>query len=369
MLDRDLKAGQSSVMVMKEQGPRQTYLLTRGQYDQPDKKQPVTAGAPEAVSSMGDELPRNRFGLARWLVSAEHPLTARVAVNRYWQILFGRGLVSTPDDFGSQGAFPTHPALLDWLALETMQGGWDTKRLIKTILMSATYRQTSSAPRSLIERDAQNVLLARAPRYRLPAEFIRDGALAIAGTLEQRIGGPSAYPNQPHGLWREISHFGYGNAFSAQAFYPSYGSGQHRRSMYTFWKRTSPPPSMIAFDAPTREVCAVERSRTNTPLQALVLLNDPEYVGAARALAALSMHDGGATDGDRIRFMFRRATTREPDATERKILRSRLDGALQKYRQDTDAATALASDNTPEHAAWTVVASIVLNLDEVITRE
>jgi hypothetical protein len=187
------------------------------------------------------------------------------------------------------------------------------------------------------------------------------------------VGGPSVYPSQPHGLWREISHFGYGNAFSAQAFYPSDDAGQHRRSMYTFWKRTSPPPSMIAFDAPTREVCAVERSRTNTPLQALVLLNDPEYIGAARSLAALAIEQGGTATEQRLDFIYRRAMARLPNAEEREILSRRLDQALKTYQQNSDAAQALSGDGvgdgSPELAAWTVVSSIVLNLDEVITRE
>ena len=377
VLEKDLKAGKASVMVMKEQGPRKTFVLTRGQYDQPDKKQPVGPDVPEAISTMQDKLPKNRLGLAQWLVSAEHPLTARVAVNRHWQMLFGRGLVSTPYDFGSQGAYPTDPALLDWLALEYRNSGWDTKRLIKSIVTSSTYRQSSSAPRELIQRDPQNELLARAPRFRMSAEFIRDGALAIAGTLDNRVGGPSVYPSQPHGLWREVSHFGYGNAFSAQAFYPSDKAGQHRRSMYTFWKRTSPPPAMIAFDAPSREVCAVERSRTNTPLQALVLLNDPQYVAAARQLAELAIKHGGDTVAERINLLFRRATSRLPHASESKILESRYEKTLTTYRQDPTAAQALVAEgatentveSTAEHAALTVVASIVLNLDEVITRE
>ena len=327
----------------------------------------IGAGAPGQQAP--DPSKATRLDLAHWLTRGDHPLTARVAVNRYWQMLFGRGLVSTANDFGSQGAYPTHPALLDWLALEFSQNGWDTKRLIKTILMSSTYRQSSSAPRALILRDPHNALLARGPRYRLPAEFIRDGALAIAGTLDDRVGGPSVYPSQPHGLWREVSHFGYGNAFSAQAFYPSDRSGQHRRSMYTFWKRTSPPPSMIAFDAPSREVCAVQRSRTNTPLQALVLLNDPEYIGAARDLASLAIKAGGGSADETIDSMFRRATSRRPDAPEREILRRRYQLALASYRQDAPAAHSLVAGGSAEHAAWTVVASIILNLDEVITRE
>jgi hypothetical protein len=284
-------------------------------------------------------------------------------------MLFGRGLVATPNDFGSQGAYPTHPELLDWLALQYIASGWDTKQLIKTMVMSATYRQSSSAPRELYERDPQNELLARAPRFRLPAEFIRDGALAVAGKLDDRIGGPSVYPSQPHGLWREVSHFGYGAAFSAQAFYPSDDAGQHRRSMYTFWKRTSPPPAMIAFDAPTREVCSVQRSRTNTPLQALVLLNDPEYVGAARQLAAVVMKEVDAAPDRQVANLFRRSTSRQPDDAELAILLRRFNDALEIYQKDDAARQALVIDGSAEHAAMTVVASIVLNLDEVLTRE
>ena len=311
----------------------------------------------------------SRLDLAHWLMASGNPLTARVAVNRYWQMLFGRGLVSTPNDFGSQGNYPTHPELLDWLALEFQQNGWNTKQLLKTILMSATYQQSSTAPVTRYRQDPQNELLARATRFRLPAEFIRDGALAIAGTLDSRVGGPSVYPNQPHGLWREISHFGYTKPFSAQAFYPSDATGQNRRSMYTFWKRTSPPPSMIAFDAPTREVCSVERSRTNTPLQALVLLNDPEYIDAARNLARATIAINAESVQQRIDFIFRRATSRLPDPTEQGILQARYKTLLMKFQKDRTATGDLAHQNQPELAAWTVLASTLLNLDEVITRE
>ncbi len=314
-----------------------------------------------------------RLTLAKWLVRDDHPLTARVAVNRYWQMLFGQGLVSTPDDFGSQGAYPTHPELLDWLAMEFRDSGWNIKQLLKTIVMSSTYRQSSSASREAYEQDPQNRWLARAPRYRLSAEFLRDGMLAVSGQLNRRVGGPSVYPSQPHGLWREISHFGYGNGFSAQAFYPSDPNGQSRRSMYTFWKRTSPPPSMIAFDAPTREVCAVMRSRTNTPLQALVLLNDPNYVSAATSLAKLAMVEGGESVGQQIDYMFRRAVSRFPTGEEKRVLSDRYESALAAYQKDPEAAAGLAGSETkPSNAvvaAWTVVASVVLNLDEVITRE
>ena len=314
-----------------------------------------------------------RLTLAKWLVRDDHPLTARVAVNRYWQMLFGQGLVSTPDDFGSQGAYPTHPELLDWLAIEFRDSGWNIKQLLKTIVMSSTYRQSSIASREAYDQDPQNQWLARAPRYRLSAEFLRDGMLAISGKLNRRVGGPSVYPSQPHGLWREISHFGYGNAFSAQAFYPSAPNGQSRRSMYTFWKRTSPPPSMIAFDAPTREVCAVRRSRTNTPLQALVLLNDPNYVAAARSLAKLAMTETGESVGQQIDYMFRRAVSRFPTGNERRVLSDRYEKALVAFQKDRKAAAGLAGSEIKSNdavvAAWTVVASVILNLDEVITRE
>ena len=339
---------------------------------------PITMAPWKFATLLGQSVPTDpdrptRLTLANWLVRQDHPLTARVAVNRCWQMLFGRGLVSTPDDFGSQGAYPTHPELLDWLAVEFRESGWDIKQLLKTMVMSSTYRQASAASRDLYERDPENRWLARAPRYRLSAEFLRDGALAISGQLDPRVGGPSVYPSQPHGLWREISHFGYGNAFSAQAFYPSDASGQYRRSMYTFWKRTSPPPSMIAFDAPTREVCAVNRSRTNTPLQALVLLNDPNYVAAAKSLARLAIAEGGESIGERLDFMFRRASSRFPTSQERQVLSDRYAKSLNAYQNDSEAAEGLAGDNqkfaASEVAAWTVVASIILNLDEVITRE
>ncbi len=331
----------------------------------PSSMSPWLINRPTAVRD--PNLP-TRLDLAHWLVDEQNPLTARVAVNRYWQTLFGRGLVSTPNDFGSQGSYPTHPELLDWLALYYREINWDTKQLIKTMVMSSTYRQSSAAPRDEIQNDPLNLWLSRAARYRLPAEFIRDGALAIAGPLNSRIGGPSVYPSQPHGLWREISHFGYGKAFSAQAFYPSDTQGLYRRSMYTFWKRTSPPPSLIAFDAPTREVCSVQRSRTNTPLQALVLLNDPEFVAAARMLAKRAMLEGGQSVEDRLQFMFRLATARLPDSAEQSLLINRYHSSLATYRK-APKSSAEDLDTHPELDAWSVVAAIVLNLDEVITRE
>lgn len=373
ILEKDLKAGRASVMVMKEKGPKQTYVLTRGEYNSPDKNQPVGAGVPSVLPSLDAYLPAegpaNRLSLARWLVDPEHPLTARVAANRIWEMFVGQGLVSTPNDFGMQGAYPTHPGLLDYLAADYIESGWDTKQLVKQIVMSATYRQASKAPRELYQQDPGNTLLARASRFRLPAEIVRDNALAIAGKLDTRVGGPSVYPSQPHGLWREVSHFGYGNAFTAQAFYPSDGNDLTRRSMYTFWKRTSPPPSLSAFDAPSREVCTVQRSRTNTPLQALVLLNDPEYVDAAKALAGLSIQKIEQGDEQRITFMFRRATGRSPEVWESAMLVTHMGFTFEKYVQDLDATNALTGGDSAELAALTSVATIILNLDEVITRE
>lgn len=373
ILEADLKAGRASVMVMKEQKPRQTYVLTRGEYNSPDKNQPVSAGVPSVLPPLDEYVseggPATRLSLAKWLVDPEHPLTSRVAVNRLWQQFVGQGLVTTLNDFGMQGAYPTHRGLLDYLASDYIESGWDTKRLVKQIVMSATYRQSSKAPRELYQQDPGNALLARASRYRLPAEIVRDNALAIAGKLDMRVGGPSVYPSQPHGLWREVSHFGYGNAFTAQAFYPSGGSDLTRRSMYTFWKRTSPPPSLMAFDAPSREVCTVQRSRTNTPLQALVLLNDPEYVDAARALAELADQQDVRDINEYIAYMFRRATGRLPKATESDLLLKHYLAAFDQYQSDLEATRKIVGSENVALAASTSTATVILNLDEVITRE
>ena len=269
--------------------PRPTFLLKRGAYDAPGER--VLAGTPASLPPFDSSWPRNRLGLARWLTSPRHPLTARVAVNRWWQAFFGRGIVATPEDFGSQGQLPSHPELLDWLARTLIDSGWDVKRLIRVIVTSATYRQSSDTSSELLARDPENILFARGPRFRLPAEMIRDGALAASGLLVDTIGGPPVKPFQPPGLWEEKS----GLTYQRDA-----GAGSHRRSLYTFWKRTSPPPAMLTFDATTREVCAVKRQTTATPLQALVLLNDPQYVEAAGALAQRAMKEGGPNLGERI---------------------------------------------------------------------
>lgn len=367
VLESDLEAGGASAMVMEEAGPRQTFVLTRGQYDQPDESQPVSAGVPAVLPPLDAEQP-GRLELARWLVSADHPLTARVAVNRIWQMLMGRGIVATLNDFGNQGSYPTHPELLDHLASRFVAQGWDVKRLVREIVTSAAYRQSSDVTPALLERDPANELLGRMVRRRLPAEFVRDGALHAAGLLETRVGGPSVYPVQPDGLWREVSHFGYPKAFTAQSFYPSRGADLRRRSLYTFWKRTSPPPSLAAFDAPTREVCAVDRAVTNTPLQALVLLNDPEYVGAARALAESLLEHEGDSDAARVRTLFERATSRPPEPVEASVLLRHLEAARARYAAEPDAARLATGRASVELASWASLATVVLNLDEAITR-
>jgi mono/diheme cytochrome c family protein len=369
-------------MVMAElPRPRETYMLVRGQYDKPGEK--VQAAVPSALPPLPRHAPANRLGLARWLVSADHPLTARVAVNRYWQMFFGTGLVRTPGDFGAQGATPSHPELLDWLAVEFMQPSqsrgakhWDIKHIVRLMVTSATYRQSSKVTADLLVRDRENTLLARGPRLRLQAEFIRDQALAISGLLNREIGGASVFPYQPPGLWQELASRGDSKNWSAQFFIQSHGRDLYRRSMYTFWKRTSPPPQMITFDAPDREVCTVHRSRTNTPLQALVLMNDPTYVEASRKLAERLMIEARSTES-RIILGFRLATARRPNAKEIAVLSKIFNEQRAIYREDAAKARELLShgesprnEQLPpaELAAWTIVAGTILNLDETVTK-
>ena len=374
VLEKRIKdAGKTTVMVMDSPGKRKTHILMRGEYNNPGEE--VTAGVPEMFAQLPDEQPANRLALARWLTSPDHPLTARVAVNRYWQLIFGTGLVRTAEDFGSQGEWPSHHTLLDTLAVRFLEGGWDVRELLKQMVMSDTYRQHSDISRQMLEADPQNRLLARAPRTRLPAELVRDNALAISGQLNLQIGGPSVFPEQPDGLWRQISHFGYGT-FTAQAYYPDAGEKITRRSMYTFWKRTSPPPSLSIFDAPTRETCTVRRLQTNTPLQALVLLNDPQYVKAAGALARRMIAEGGESTKNRISQAFRLATARLPKTNELEVLIAAYEREKARFTSDPAAARALLkeSENTntgtdPELAALTMIASTILNLNETITKQ
>ncbi len=359
------------VMVMEERlNPRQTYVRVRGQYDQLGEK--VNPGVPESILEFPEDLPQNRLGLAQWLLSDEHPLTSRVIVNRYWQLLFGQGLVDTPDDFGNQGSLPSHPELLDWLAITFRENGWNIKNLLKEMVMSRTYRQSSVATPELRERDPQNRLLARGPRYRLQAEMIRDNALAASGLLVPEIGGPSVFPYQPDGLWAETAASRYLNKYV-----PSEGDGLYRRSLYTFWKRTSPPPGMTTFDAAMRTHPTAQRGRTSTPLQALNTLNDPIYVESSRLLAERMMKKGGDLD-EQITFAFLALTSRYPEDWEVVELRHLYQKELSNYRSEPARAEKLlsvgehpadTSFEAPELAARTIVANTILNLDETMTKE
>ena len=362
-----------TTMVMKQMSkPRMTHVLGRGDYR--NKRDAVSAGVPGVLPPLPPDAPPNRLGLAKWLVDPSNPLTARVAVNRYWQMYFGTGIVKTSEDFGSQGEAPSHPALLDWLATEFVESGWDVKAMQRQIVTSTTYRQSSRVTPELHAKDSENRLLARGARFRLDAEVVRDNALAAAGLLNREIGGASVYPYQPPGLWEEMS---FGDRFTAQEYTPSHGQALYRRSMYTFWKRTVPPAQLATFDAPDREKCTVRRARTNTPLQALILMNDPTYVEAARALAE-KMIAASDDPAARLAYAFRRAMAREPTGGERDVLLTLLHQQLEEYRGNADAARELlavgeskpsASSDATELAAWTMVASTVLNLDETITKE
>jgi hypothetical protein len=355
------------IMVMKEMALRRpTFLLKRGAYDAPGEA--VEPGPPEKIFPFAPELPRNRLGLAKWVVDRRNPLTARVVVNRVWRMHFGRGLVETEGDFGTQGKLPTHPELLDWLARTFMDGGWDVKALHKLIVTSQTYQRSSQASAELVAKDPENHWFARGPKHRLRAELIRDNALAVSGLLSPRIGGHSVKPYQPEGLWEE--------AGTGKHYVQDKGEGLYRRSLYTFWRRTAPPPSMLIFDAPSREVCTARRETTTTPLQALVLLDDPQFVEAARVLAEHLVHDCGADVDARITKAFRLTTGREPAPRERAVLRQLYAEQLGLFEKDPAAVDSYLK--TGEHpldktlpgqqvAATAVMASTVMNLDEFIT--
>ncbi|WP_339730768.1 PSD1 and planctomycete cytochrome C domain-containing protein [uncultured Gimesia sp.] len=354
--------------------PRETFILNRGQYDQPTEK--VSTGVPGFLPELPGKAPANRMALAQWLTSRENPLVTRVAVNRFWEMLFGQGIVSTTADFGSQGDPPSHPKLLDWLSVDFYESGWDVKRIMKKILMSATYQQASAGTPELWKQDPQNRLLARGGRFRLQAEAIRDATLKVSGLLVERVGGASVNPYQPEGLWREVSHYGSSPA-TAQVFVQDHGEKLYRRSMYTYWKRTVPPPNMQTFDAPNREVCLVSRARTNTPLQSLVLLNDVQFVEASRNYAERIMKEGGTEIDSRIQFAFKEAQGRLPEAWEVKTAKAAYLRELKNYQSNESAALALLSQGESnrdeglppaEVAAWTAVASMIFNTYEFITR-
>lgn len=363
-----------SVMVMQErEEPRPTYLLQRGAYDAPDTSEQLFPGVPEFLPPLPEGAPNNRLGLALWLADPGHPLTARVAVNRFWQQIFGRGLVNTAEDFGVQGSPPSHPLLLDALAVQFRESGWDIKALLKTIVTSATYRQSSAVNETLLAADPDNRLYARAPRYRFSAEVVRDNALAASGLLAGRIGGPPAMPYQPEGLWDELA----GGA-NQGPYIQGKGEDLYRRSLYTHRKRTVPHPTLATFDAPSFEYCIARRGRTNTPLQALALLNDLTYVEAARNLAQRMLADVEGDIAARLGYGFRLVTGRHPTPAELDTLASGLEAFMQKYRQDSAAAEAfVAHGESPvpqtlpaqELAPYMTVAGVLLNLDEAITRE
>ncbi|MEM8487086.1 MAG: DUF1553 domain-containing protein [Bacteroidota bacterium] len=353
------------MMVMREmQERRPTHILRRGAYD--DKGEEVSPGTPAAMLAFDEALPQNRLGLATWLTDAQHPLTARVAVNRFWQMFFEQGLVVTPDDFGSQGALPSHPALLDWLATTFVDSDWDVKAMLKTIVMSSTYRQASAVSPELRSIDPANQLLARGPKKRLAAEMIRDNALATSALLVDKVGGPPVKPYQPAGLWKEKS----GTAYERDT-----GEGLYRRSLYTFWRRTSPPPSMITFDATRRNMCVVRRQQTSTPMQALVLLNDPQYVEASRILAQRLLQSSDASLQSTITQAFRLLTSRPPTAVELDIMRQTYEEQLAEFSANQADATQLlqigdtAWDRTlaPEKlAATTILVNTVMNFEAAI---
>jgi hypothetical protein len=345
---------------------RKTHVFIRGSFLSPGEE--VTPDTPHVFPAFGNDLPRNRLGLARWLVDRRNPLTARVVANRHWEQLFNKGIVLTSEDFGSQGVLPTHPALLDWLAVELMDNGWSLKKLAKTIVMSTTYRQSSRTTPEKLERDPENRLLFRGPRARLSAEQIRDQALAISGLLSQKLGGPSVMPPQPEGVWQVV--------YSDDRWVTSHGEDRYRRGIYTFWRRTSPYPSAMALDATSRETCTIRRVTTNTPIAAFALLNDPVYVEAAQALAREIVKHGGSDSQSQATYAFRRVLLRPPVASEVERLVTLYDSEHSHYENHRDAAIEMATSehtgaSTPDaasFAAWTVVSNVLLNLDETLTK-
>ena len=370
--ERKIGDGITSVMTMEDMPPgqmRPTYILRRGQYDQPEKDHKVTPGVPAMLPPLPKDAPANRLGLARWLVQPDQPLTARVAVNRLWIVAFGEGLVRTSEDFGLQGEMPSHPELLDWLASDFRKHGWDVKRTMRMLVTSETYKQSAKATAKAREVDPENRLLSRGPRMRMQGEFVRDNALFVSGLLVDKIGGPSVKPYQPPRVWEEVT-------ISGEGYVPDHGDKNYRRSMYTYWKRTAPHPAMIVFDAPSREKCVGNRPRTNTPLQALVTLNDPQFVEAARAFAERIVKSSASRD-ERIDFATRHALGRPATARERDLLGRLVETETERFKADPKRAESLlkvgesprdAAIPVVEHAAWTMLANTVMNLDEFLVK-
>ncbi|MEY4674416.1 MAG: hypothetical protein RL148_2200 [Planctomycetota bacterium] len=365
-----LRAGTPRTMVMKElQQPRETFVLMRGAYDKPDRNQPVQRGIPAALGKLPEGAPANRLGLAQWLVSPDNPLVARVAVNRLWEMVFGTGIVRTSDDFGLQGEWPSHPELLDWLAVELREHQWDIRHVLRLMVTSATYRQSSRVREDVRSVDPDNRLLGWYPRRRLGAEEIRDQALYVSGLLVEELGGPSVKTYQPEGLWQEVAM----PQSNTRVFQRDNGNALWRRSLYTYWKRAAPPPNLVTFDAPTREFCTTRRITTNTPLQALVLWNDEQFVECSRVMAE-HLLAGEGTDRARLENGYRSTTGQQPGDTEMAALEGALDAFRERYRDDEAAARTLvevgerpaATLPPTEVAAWTMVCNALLNLDATI---
>ncbi|HEX6960219.1 MAG TPA: DUF1553 domain-containing protein, partial [Lacipirellula sp.] len=368
----DIQARSAVTHVMQERDTAPiAFVLNRGEYDQ--RLDQVGPDTPELLPPFPDDLPRNRLGLAQWLMRPENPLTARVTVNRFWQEVFGQGLVRTAGDFGVSGELPSHPNLLDWLAIEFRDSGWDMKQFYKLLLTSATYRQSAATTPEKLEKDGENRLLSRGPRFRMDAEMVRDYALAASGLLSPKIGGPSVKPYQPPGVWEAVAMIG----SNTRDYVQDTGESLYRRSMYTFWKRSAPPASMEIFNAPNREHCTVVRERTNTPLQALVTLNDPQFVEAARELATRAIRAAGPSFEHRLSHIAMRLLARELTAEELSIIKesvtkleSHYAAHLEEAKQLIDVGDKPADATLPaaELAAWTMTVNELMNLDEVLNK-
>jgi hypothetical protein len=369
---KNLESNVVSTLIMRDlEKARGAFVLKRGQYDQPLEQ--VTPGVPAIFPPLPASPTTNRLDLARWLVSPDQPLTARVTVNRFWQQFFGVGLVKTANDFGMQGEWPSNPELLDWLAHEFVAMHWDIKKFHRLLLTSAAYRQSSVVTPKLLQIDPENRLLSRGPRFRLDGEVIRDDALFVSGLLNPQMGGRGVRPYQPPGIWEAVAY----TTSNTGKYTQDHGDALYRRSLYLFWKRTAPPPSMTIFDAPSHETSCPRRERSNTPLQALLLMNDVAYVESARNLATRMLVEGGSQPAERLRFGFRLVTARYPNAKELGVLKQSLDGHTARYQRDVEAAKKLLKAgespvnpalNPAELAAYTMVANVLLNLDETVTK-
>jgi hypothetical protein len=370
--ERAIRMRGSIAHVMQERSEEaMAYILNRGEYDKRGEKvQPKT---PAILPAMPPDLPRNRLGFAKWLVRSDHPLMARVTVNRFWQEVFGTGLVRTAGDFGVSGELPSHPELLDWLAVEFREKGWDIKKFFKLLVTSAAYRQSAQTTPEKQRKDPKNRLLSRGPRFRMDAEMVRDYALASSGLLVRKLGGPSVKPYQPDGVWEAVAMIG----SNTRDYRRDTGEGLYRRSLYTFWKRSAPPASLDIFNAPNRETCTVRRERTNTPLQALVTLNDVQFVEAARALAERTLKEGGATNDAQIDYLSRRLLARVLRPEERAVVRKSLADLQSFYDSHSKEAKELIStgDSKPDAtlkperlAAWTMLSNQMMNLDEALNK-